>query len=531
MRQVRYIIICTSILLCMSCANKYSEKEHLQNALAIVDNNPQEAILLLERIHYPTYLDHGSYMQYIVVLTQARYMNYQDITADSLILDAQRYFAEKQNRDMAAKASYYAAAYWHKSGIETKALECSLLANRFAQQAENNLFQAKSAHWIGSSYYDVEALDSALVYYQQALKLYENEPNAELHMLDIMLMLGRTYLELQELDKAFTYFSKGLEEAEKLQNKSYKLLFLNNLGVVFTDRKDYQLAKDYFNLALSEKQDTEDVLNIYLNYARLYRATNQPDSAKYYLDLVEGRMDEINYSYTRRAVYQELAHYYDKEGSRIARKRYSKLANEEDLKIQKAKNDELLFLANKRFKQAIKKSEQQYSESLKIGLTTIIALLIMLLIVWFNARKLFKNFKRYRINIEYHRLELQNFLISNLRNIAQNMDTLFCKNQLSSSHICEQYQFLRDSFSNQIANLTRERFKQYPCGEKAIDNLNSEDLCIIYLTQLKHSDESIGWMLGYRDNTKNAVFRQKSKIRRVLADVGFRSKQIEKLLP
>ena len=316
MYRIRKIIIFyTGLLLCMACTPKFQKETYLQIAMQEVDEHPEEALTFLEEIPYPRYMDHDNYMRYIVTLTQARYMNDLDITGDTLILEAQRYFAGKDNPEMAARSSYYAAAYWDEKEMEEKALEYSFLANYYSGQARNNLFQAKSMHWIGSIYYDRDILDSARVYYHQAEELYNTIATTEIQQLSIKYMLGRTYRELEQYDLAFNYFNEGLDVSRNLGNQLYEGRFMYCKGIIFREKKEFQLAKEHFNLALLKKIDAEDSLRIYLNYAKLYKMNNQSDSTKYYLDLVKNRVEELSFPYNRKSAYKELALYYQSEGN------------------------------------------------------------------------------------------------------------------------------------------------------------------------------------------------------------------------
>ena len=325
LRIKRWGVFCIGLILCMACTKKYQDAIHLQSAMQTVDHDPQEALQLLEKMPYPELLDHDNYMRYVVTLTQARNMDHQDITGDTLILKAQRYFAGQSDAEMAVRASYYAAAYWHKKKEENKALEYFLLAHYFARLAGNNLFQAKSAHWIGSTYYDMDILDSAKVYYHQAEELYLKVVNTEQNQLDIKYMLGRTYRELEQYDPALDYFNEGLDMSQELHNQLYESHFLHNKGIICREMEAYEPAKEYFNLALSKKPEAEDSLRIFLSYARLYRATGQPDSTKYYLDQVKNRVEELSFPYNRVIAYRELTYYHDKEGNSRETEHYSRL--------------------------------------------------------------------------------------------------------------------------------------------------------------------------------------------------------------
>jgi len=299
---------CAGLFLFMACTIADKENPYLQMATGIVDDHPQEALQLLDSIASPLSLDKKNYMGYIVTLTQARYMDYQDITDDVQILVAQRYFVDKDNLEMAARASYYSAAYWYDKGDEDKALACQLLANDYARQAGNHLFQAKSAHWLGNMYYDREKLDSAKIYFRQAQELYPDRASNEMYQLEIKYMLGATYLELEQLDEALESLDEGIETAQRLNEQLYVAQFIHLKGYVLLEKREYQQAKTYFDQALTKEPEAEDSLRIYLSYAVLYKYTNRPDSTKYYLDLVKKRMDEISYSRIREWAFEEFEH-------------------------------------------------------------------------------------------------------------------------------------------------------------------------------------------------------------------------------
>ena len=301
-----HILLCTGLLLCISCTSK-REKTILQKAMEVVDSNPQKALLFLDSISSPELLNEKDRMCYITLLTQAKYMDYQDITTDDQILSAQQYFARHNDPEMACRANYYTASYWYEKGeYKEKEPEYQLLANKYAKKAGNQLFQMKSAIWIGSIYYDRDMLDNARIYYHQAEKLLNIEGYSEKDRLDVVLMLGRIYNELNERERASEYFDEGYEKALLLKNDIYESLFLHNKGIILRDRQQYDEAKAFFDRALSKRPASEDSIRIYLSYATLYRVTNQPDSNKYYVDWVKNRIDEITYSYTREWAFREF---------------------------------------------------------------------------------------------------------------------------------------------------------------------------------------------------------------------------------
>lgn len=79
------IILSTGILLWIAaCTTDHYKSNLFSDAIHVVDTNPQETLKLLKGIsrEYLRVYDKDQYMQFVVILTQARYMDYQDITGD-----------------------------------------------------------------------------------------------------------------------------------------------------------------------------------------------------------------------------------------------------------------------------------------------------------------------------------------------------------------------------------------------------------------------------------------------------------------
>ena len=524
------IIISTGLLFCMACTKEYQGDTYLQVAMQTVDEHPKEALTVLAEITHPEFLDQDNYMRYLVTLAQARYMNDQDITGDSLILEAQRYFVKKQDAGMATRASYYAAAHWQGKEVKEKELEYVLLAHYFACQAENDLFRAKSLHWIGSIYFNQEVLDSARVYYQQALELYNTKVDAEQSRLDVMYMLARTYFKLQQFEQALNNLDNGLEASRKLNNQLYEIRFAHYIGVVLEEKKDYTKAKEYLNLALSKKPDIEDSLRIYISYARLYRTEGIPDSTKYYLDRVKNRVEELTYPYNRMIAYRELAHYYEKVADIPELKRYLLLVNKEEQKIKELQSQEKIQLANKRFEAYKRNTEQKYDKTWKISLAVTIVLLFLLIVYRFDKRKLKEKYKKLSQRYFSQVKEQEDFLVSGLQRVADSFEELRQAGQgYSDPSARKQIKKFREVFSKQLAGIVRNLLERTPKGVKALAGLTTEDLCIINLVRMNYSDEEIMMILGYDCDMEYYIRYRKFHIRNMLSFAGLKEREIKRV--
>ncbi|MDR2921047.1 MAG: tetratricopeptide repeat protein [Tannerella sp.] len=394
MNKIRILIIlCAGILLWSACTTDSDKNNRLSDAIKTVDDNPKEALALLEGLSPELYdYDKDQYMQFVVTLTQARYMDYQNITVDSLILDAERYFARSNNYEMAARASYYAAIYWYEEEANDKAVEYWLAAFSFAEQAGNNPFLFKSAYALGRSYYNQEQWEDALPYYKKALTFYDDQADLEDYKLDIINALGHIYRQLQDPEQAYRYFDDGLKAAKSLNDITYEARSLRNIGLIHYDKGEYRQAKEYFDLALSKQPEPGDMIRFYLSYARLYRAMNLPDSTRYYLNTIEDQVQEITYPSTRRDIYKELATYYKvNQGDVNKVAHYSQLAHTEDLRIKKSQTEKKIKAINQQLEQLKQEKQTEWRTYRRIfdyGLIALCLLISLLIILEANKQKL-----------------------------------------------------------------------------------------------------------------------------------------------
>ena len=523
------------LFVCMACSKDFQTNSHLLTAMQTVDDNPKEALQLLEEIPFPNTMDQESYMRYIVTLAQARYMNYEDITGDTLVLEAQRYFTKKESPEMAARACYYTAAYWNEKADEDKSLEYALLAHYYAQRAGNKLFQAKSAQWIGSLYYDQEILGKALEYYQQAEELYNIVANSELNLLDIKCIRGRICCELEQYDEALSYFDKGLEDAQRIDNQLYEAKFAHYRGVVFREKRMYSESKKNFDLALLKKSTPEDSLRVYLSYARLYRLCNQLDSSKYYLEYVKNRIAGIIYPYARLFAYNELALFYEKEGNIPELKRYMKLLNEEEIKIRTLKTEEKIQSINQQFESYKRKADRKYDRMWKIGFPIVVALFFLVLVFrqnWYKMRLMVRTLREIHL---FHKKSQEFFLLDNLISINLSMYQLAQDQGVAvafNTPIYKRFQELRDKVNLEIAGLIQGILAKSSKGDKVLSKFTTEELCVIFLCRWKkYTDNDIKRLLGYGDDMVWIdVATIKRRIRRILAEAGMKEREINGVL-
>lgn len=128
-------------------------------------------------------------------------------------------------------------------------------------------------------------IDSALVYYQAALKLQE-EVNDKFGIAGSLNNIGFIYNHFGDIPKALDYYHKCLKISEELNNKTGIATVLNNLGLIYVAQKDIPRGVKYYTRSLKiceEIDDKEGMGSALNNIGAAYDCVNNMNMAfEYY---------------------------------------------------------------------------------------------------------------------------------------------------------------------------------------------------------------------------------------------------------
>lgn len=552
--------LCLFILSLQACKEENSSRELLEQAEQKAENEPKEALSLLNSIHDPAAMDKDRYMRYVLTQVQAKAKTGQNIKNDTLIFEVQRYFDSKNNPALSALANFYTASVYYEKDMPYKDLEHSKLALFYAKEAKNDLLTAKSLNIIGNTYNDKDILDSAIVYYKQALIYYAKKENNEKHSLEVIKDLGMAYRKMKKWDNAYNYFNDGYKLSLSSNNLQYQITFKHMLGTIYNDMKEYDKAEEHLQYALSKTLNPEEKRRIYLSLLLLYNNTNQLDSAGHYVALLKKSLPEITYPYTLQESYVGITEYYQKIGDYKEVAKYSGLEKDIELQIYESNNSKLLLEVDQKYKDALQKKEIQSAELRNnlLWLCGILAFLFISAMIYIRIkhirqkeaeqRKLLQaelKAKEAEIKARKRIGEQQAKSIEYLKSIYGNIirdwgeidkKVRVLAKELGTTEEPELYAEIKnviESFkqntNKHLIQLAKDYLRDKSYGKDALSVLNDKDLLLFMLYYKEYSRNEVSILLGVNPHKQNMMLR-KLELKNKLVRVGMPRERISQIL-
>lgn len=378
-----FILLLIITIALFSCKENNHSTELLNKAQAVLETNPDQALIFLDSIENPNNLEKEAYMRYIVTYIGAKKEMGADIKVDTLIFEAQNYFSKKGDFSNLALASYYGGWVYYENNKLPKSLEAFMHGAYAADKSNNNLLAGRSFNNIGYIYLEQEILDSAIVNYKKALSYYNRVENIDQRKLKTLTNIGRSYEACNKFDSAYFYFNKALDKSIEINNEEYQSFSLQNLGTVCYGLKDYDKAIGYLESALAMNITNEvESRKMHLVLLKSNNKKQDSKSAKKYADLVTASLPEVNYIHTIKEIYAALADYYQQIGDYKQALHYRDLEKEVTQQIKDETDVAALLGADKNFhltlkRQQIDQFKAQICFWLIVGSVVFISILIL----------------------------------------------------------------------------------------------------------------------------------------------------------
>ncbi|WP_442923053.1 CHAT domain-containing protein [Microcoleus sp. A006_D1] len=150
-----------------------------------------------------------------------------------------------------------------------------------SEAAEKVFEEAKKLYQQGT----VEALRSAIVKYEEALKLYR-EAGDRGGEANTLKNIGNVYYYLGEKQKALEYYNQSLPLSRAVGDAKREAATLNNIGIVYYYLGEKQKALEYYNQSLPLSRavgDRSGEANTLINIGRVYSDLGEKQKALEYL--------------------------------------------------------------------------------------------------------------------------------------------------------------------------------------------------------------------------------------------------------
>lgn len=236
----------------------------------------------------PASLDEEGRAFYALLLTEAKYKNYDPITSDSLISQAVRYYRDSNDREKATRSLLYQGCVYEVLGEPEKAVDSYNKADESADKHDiANKAYAKLRLGVIYQGYAVGAKKIALEKYFEALQLYRLLPDRHYELLCLTNIgaIYRDFKEEEKQDSALYYIDSAIDLAQK-QNEVFFIFSNLYHKAEFYElfKQDYLNAKDFAVQAIGIGGKEIDHPRAHYCAAKSYIKLGQIDSALYYLN-------------------------------------------------------------------------------------------------------------------------------------------------------------------------------------------------------------------------------------------------------
>ena len=291
----------------VSCKQRREAIRQLGCAQAIMETAPDSALVFLDSIRsHPGVLDKRHRMEYETAMVQAKYKCYKDISEDTAVFEARRYFVKTKDYGQQALAALYSGCVYEERGEYEMSMEAYKEAMKPATAMGDSLIMARIQQCIGSLLYSQGLYEEALESYKKAAEICRSIPEKQAQYYG---NIGRCFILMKENDSAFYYYRKGIDYAIRSDNSETQSILLQNLSVLYRECQMYDEALSTLRQSLQLNPDVKKYPYYNLNFADIYNLLNQNDSLTYYINLLKNDLECIEDKPLLTGIYSILSEY------------------------------------------------------------------------------------------------------------------------------------------------------------------------------------------------------------------------------
>ena len=408
------------LFLCLLTGCYPDMKPQLEEAEALLTENPDSAYRLLQSIERPERRQEAEYATWCLLMTQATDKSFREHTSDSLIRVAVRYFSKQHDPERLATALYTQGRVEKELGKNEEAARLFVKALDVAKGGEDYELQFLASSHLGTLY-AYSHLDSlAFSAYEQALHFAELAQDSS-SISYSHAYLGRVYGLQNNWHEAIHAYQKAIAIASQVQSIPALRLGLSELATAYCRIQAYQNAFDCLQRLqdLADKSLTTNQAITYLNIGDLYRLMGCYDLAIPYL---EKALNTKN-MYTKRSTYQCFYYLYIEQQNYKKAIEYNNLywvCNDSIQKIGKQK--EIIAVEKKYNNEKLMNEKQQLelkqSRMLLIGGGIFLLIIIVFLFIYADKKRIIARLFEELNNVQCQIVEKERAIIEYQQEVA-----------------------------------------------------------------------------------------------------------------
>lgn len=268
-------------VLCQSCREEItSARPLLMAADSMMWSYPDSSLLMLEQIPASRELRGEERALYALLLTQARYKSCVPLENDSLIRIAVDYYQGSKEKERLAQAYFYRGCVYAEEKELPKAIELYLKSLDIMPEKGDSIFKAMVYSHLGNCYNEQDLHSTARDMYRKGYNLCAAKDSSRSFY--ALRDIGNTFLLEYQSDSALCYYQYALKIATSLQNKEYLALIYKNIAGLYSEQGQYVKAETNLSKALPYLTEEEDYTSACAIKGNILSSLNQSDSAIYY---------------------------------------------------------------------------------------------------------------------------------------------------------------------------------------------------------------------------------------------------------
>ena len=550
-RLDKYLVLIIIAVVFVSCYDTEG-RERLARAQTLLEQDyADSAANALDSIYLPRDMGREYYMQYLVTRVQAKYKAYRDVKNDTAVMEAVRYYEKKnKNPKQIALANYSAGCVMKERGENKRAIPYFKKAVNAATLTKNFKLQGLIYGNLAYVYHEELFQEQAIDYFKKAFSVYRQAKGTETNQMNTLSFLATNFLTNHQQDSALHYFKQALMIADAVQDRYYQAFIRNNIGLVYQQKKDYNLSNFFLNESLHYSPDSSLRNKIQLNIAENYLKLTDFNALKEYLPVIKKSMESTSDLYYKSATIDFLKEYEVRIGNYTQAFLYS----EENYRIASTifnqNQARALIEAEKEFDYTQKANEVKLAKQRQQNITLFFSLLLLLflsigLFFRFRARQKQKlkdvQTESERIIQEGKNQEMEKRLIqfinSNkqyktlIRNTSE-LHTIIYNTAQAGEVVDKSSRFSKikkalsqteDTIRENLSNLSRSFLLEQDFSSKFLENeISDTEVIILFMLYNKEDRKDIAALLATNPHAlTQRISRLKEKMKPLLTETEY----------